>query len=193
MKLFLASNNPEKIEQWKNMLDKSGIELLTPKSLGVDVSIVEDGNLPKDNALKKARAYFCKTGIATIGDDSGIEFDFLNGEPGVKARRWMGRFSDNVSDEEWLDYLMLRIKEVSGDKFGKIRASWALVSSKGEFVKDIILPFKVYDKTFREKVKGDPLFSIAVDIDKNGNEITKEDKFKILKKEFVKWDIESKI
>jgi len=193
MKVLVASGNPGKILQWKKLFSESSIEVVFPKDLGISLDVVEDGKTPSENALKKARAYYNETGIASIGDDSGIEFDFLEGEPGVKARRWMGRFPDSVSDEEWLSYLLSRMEGVSGKKTGKICACWALVSSNGEDICEFVLNFKLRDKPVRPYNKGNPLGSLCIFTNDLGECISKDEKFEILKKKFIDFKIEEKI
>lgn len=74
-----------------------------------DADFVEDGETFEANAFKKASYYASKTGIMTIGEDSGILVDALPGELGVKTRRWGA--GERASDHEWMDYFMKRMEK----------------------------------------------------------------------------------
>lgn len=76
---------------------------------------VEDGHTVEENALIKARAYCLATGLPTLSDDAGLAIPALGGEPGVKARRWAGRLPDDVSDEDWLEFALDKIRPIPGD------------------------------------------------------------------------------
>ncbi|MDP2642717.1 MAG: non-canonical purine NTP pyrophosphatase [Candidatus Peregrinibacteria bacterium] len=69
--------------------------------------IEEDGETFKENAEKKARFYHEKTGLLTVAEDSGIVVSALDGELGVKTRRWGA--GEKASDEEWIEFFMKRM------------------------------------------------------------------------------------
>ncbi|PIZ75473.1 hypothetical protein COY05_03875 [Candidatus Peregrinibacteria bacterium CG_4_10_14_0_2_um_filter_38_24] len=69
--------------------------------------IEEDGETFKENAEKKARFYHEKTGLLTVAEDSGIVVFALDGELGVKTRRWGA--GEKASDEEWIEFFMKRM------------------------------------------------------------------------------------
>ncbi len=99
MKIFLATGNKHKIDEitaiFKNVKD---IEILSIKD-GIEIpEVVEDGNTFEANSAKKAleRAKF--TGMITIGDDSGLCVDALNGEPGVYSARYSGEGATDASN-----------------------------------------------------------------------------------------------
>lgn len=80
----------------REILKSLGAEILSLKEAGVHVDIVEDGDSFEANALIKARAVWEKTGGIVLADDSGLEIDCLNGEPGIYSARYMG---ENTSYE----------------------------------------------------------------------------------------------
>lgn len=90
MKLILATNNPHKVKEVKEILSELGIEILTLKDLGIDIEIDEDQNTFEGNARKKAHTIFELIKLPTIADDSGLIVDQLNGEPGVLSSRYAG-------------------------------------------------------------------------------------------------------
>lgn len=79
--------------------------------------LIEDGETFSENAEKKARFYHDKTGLLTIAEDSGIVVSALDGELGVKTRRWGA--GEKASDEEWIEFFMKRMEGVAdrGAKF----------------------------------------------------------------------------
>lgn len=90
MKIVLATNNPDKIKEVKEILGELGIEILTLNDLGIQIEIEEDQNTFEGNARKKAHTIFNLTKLPTIADDSGLMVDQLNGEPGVYSSRYAG-------------------------------------------------------------------------------------------------------
>ncbi len=89
-KIILASNNNGKIVEVKEMLKDMDVEVVSMKEAGIDVDIQEDGKTFEENALIKAEAIMKMTGEITIADDSGLEVDYLNKEPGIYSARYMG-------------------------------------------------------------------------------------------------------
>lgn len=104
MKIVLATRNKHKVEEIKQIikiyLDEklySNLEILSVSDFDGVPEIEEDGKTFEENALKKAREVYKFTGLPSISDDSGIEVDFLNGEPGVFSARYAG---ESATDEE---------------------------------------------------------------------------------------------
>ncbi|MCL1903631.1 MAG: RdgB/HAM1 family non-canonical purine NTP pyrophosphatase [Oscillospiraceae bacterium] len=88
MKVIIASNNQGKIREFKQLLQPIGYQALSQAEAGITVEVEESGKTFEENALIKARAIFEKTKIPVIADDSGLEVDFLGGEPGVYSARY---------------------------------------------------------------------------------------------------------
>ena len=96
--LILATQNPHKEQELKNLLGDLGIKILTVKDFPGAPDIVEDGRTCQDNAIKKARGIAQFTGHWALADDTGLEVDALNGRPGVYAARYAGEkatYTDN--------------------------------------------------------------------------------------------------
>lgn len=89
-KIILASNNQNKVKEVKAILDGMDIEVISLKEAGIDIDIEENGTTFEENALIKARAVCRLTGDVTMADDSGLEVDYLDGQPGVYSARFMG-------------------------------------------------------------------------------------------------------
>jgi len=88
LKLVVATGNKNKLKEIQEILPT--FDLVTMKEIGFNEEIVEDGKTFEENALIKARAVwkYCK-GLV-MADDSGLEIDFLNKEPGIYSARYMG-------------------------------------------------------------------------------------------------------
>ena len=98
MKLLLATHNKHKITELKEALKDSGFEILSLDDFPDMPEVIEDGDTLELNSLKKAKELFDHTGITTLADDTGLEVEHLNGEPGVYSARWAGEgctYKDN--------------------------------------------------------------------------------------------------
>ena len=94
MKIILASNNPGKIKEFREILSKYNIDIVSLKELGFNDDIVEDGLTFMENALIKAKTIYERYNIAVIADDSGLCVDALNGAPGIYSARYGGVETD---------------------------------------------------------------------------------------------------
>lgn len=89
-KLIFATGNMNKLREIKAILAGLDYEILSMKEAGIDIDIVEDGKTFEENALIKARAVCKASGHLALADDSGLEVDALNKEPGIYSARYMG-------------------------------------------------------------------------------------------------------
>ncbi|MCR5227111.1 MAG: XTP/dITP diphosphatase [Eubacterium sp.] len=89
-KLVFATGNMDKLREIKQILADLDVEVLSMKEAGVNVYIVEDGKTFEENALIKARAVSKASGHLALADDSGLEVDALDKEPGIYSARYMG-------------------------------------------------------------------------------------------------------
>ena len=89
--IIFATANEDKLHEIRMILSDLGIEVISMKEAGITTDIVEDGETFEDNAIIKARTIMQETGKITLADDSGLEVDFLNKEPGVYSARYCGR------------------------------------------------------------------------------------------------------
>ena len=104
MKLIFASNNQHKIEELKTFAgtesDNYRIEIVSLKEAGIDIDIPEPYDTLEENASEKSWTIYKLTGSDCFGEDTGLEIEALNGEPGVKSARYAGEarsFKDNIS------------------------------------------------------------------------------------------------
>ncbi|MDO4308071.1 MAG: XTP/dITP diphosphatase [Eubacteriales bacterium] len=89
-KIIFATGNQDKMKEIREILADLDAEVLSLKDAGIKADIVEDGRTFEENAQIKARAICEMTGEIVLADDSGLEIDYLNKEPGVYSARYMG-------------------------------------------------------------------------------------------------------
>ena len=95
MKYVLASHNPGKIREMSAILSAYGVEVVSPRELGITVDVEETGTTFAENAMLKAKAICAASGLPAIADDSGLCVDALNGGPGVYSARYGGEGLDD--------------------------------------------------------------------------------------------------
>ncbi len=111
--LVIATNNKNKLKEFKEILKNLKIEIKSLDDFGPIPEAVEDGETFDDNAYKKAIHTAKVLGIPAIADDSGLVVEALDGEPGVYSARYAG---NNATDEENLDKLLANIKDKKNRK-----------------------------------------------------------------------------
>jgi XTP/dITP diphosphohydrolase len=89
-RLLVATANPGKIKEFAAALDPAGIEVVGLESLQDRTEVEETGSTFEANARLKAEGYSLRTDLPVMADDSGLEVDALNGEPGVISARYGG-------------------------------------------------------------------------------------------------------
>ena len=94
-KFVLASHNPGKIREMSAILSQYGVEVVSPRELGITVDVEETGTTFAENAMLKAKAICAAAGLPAIADDSGLCVDALNGGPGVYSARYGGEGLDD--------------------------------------------------------------------------------------------------
>jgi XTP/dITP diphosphohydrolase len=89
-KIIFATGNKDKMREIKEIMADEPVEILSMKEAGISVDVDENGKTFEENSLIKARAIAEQTDAIVLADDSGLEIDYLNGEPGVYSARYMG-------------------------------------------------------------------------------------------------------
>ena len=122
MKIVLASRNPKKIKELRELLCQNipDIEILSLDDVGIYGEIEEVGETFYDNALIKASTA-AKSGYIGIGDDSGLSVNALDGAPGVYSARYAGDHGDDEANNAFLLH-NLEGKADRGAKFVSIIA-----------------------------------------------------------------------
>lgn len=130
MEIILATRNPSKAEQIKNIFSGSSFIIKTLIEAKIEGDAVEDGITLNENALKKARYAFNASGYKswTMADDTGLFIDTLNGEPGIKAARWAG---ENATTEEIMNHCLKRL-EGKNDRSATFETVVAVVTPMGD-------------------------------------------------------------
>ena len=89
IKLLVGTNNKGKLREIRNLLPKT-VEIYSPLDFKIK-SPIENGKTFKENSLIKAKYFSKKSKMACLSDDSGLEVDILNGDPGIYSARWGGK------------------------------------------------------------------------------------------------------
>ena len=88
--IIFATGNKDKMREIREIMADCDVHIVSMKEAGIRVDIVEDGTTFEENAKIKARAVAAHTDAIVLADDSGLEIDALNKEPGVYSARYMG-------------------------------------------------------------------------------------------------------
>ena len=92
--VVIATNNKNKVREFKSILDNPNLEFKTLKEIGYDKEIEENGNTFEENAIIKAMTVAKDLNVIAISDDSGLCVDALNGAPGIYSARYAGTHND---------------------------------------------------------------------------------------------------
>lgn len=110
--MIFATGNMGKLREIKDILGDIGEEIISMKEAGIDVDIEENGTTFEENAIIKAKAIMEMTGQMVLADDSGLEVDALNKEPGIYSARYLGTDTPyEVKNQNIID----RLEGVEGD------------------------------------------------------------------------------
>jgi len=134
-KLVVATNNPGKLREFRELLAGSGFELVTPRDLGIDWFVEETGSTFEENARLKAvdAARRCK--MLALADDSGLEVDYLGGRPGIFSARYAGddRTDTSLSDEQRYEIVLRELEGVpDARRTARFRAVIAIATPEGD-------------------------------------------------------------
>lgn len=106
MRMIFATGNSGKMREIREIMADMEAEILSMKEAGIETDITEDGTTFEENALIKAKAVAAYTDDIVLADDSGLEVDYLNKEPGVYSARYMGEdTSYEIKNQAILDRL----------------------------------------------------------------------------------------
>lgn len=169
MDILLATNNQGKVQELEKLLGDLPFNVKSLRDFPQIGEIEEDGESFAENALIKARAGARATGLLTLADDSGLEVDVLQGEPGVRSARFAGEPKDDGRNNAKLLELLkdiplyrraARFKSVialvmpDGEEFVTEGTCEGLISlepkGQGGFGYDPLFYVPDYDKTFAE-------------------------------------------
>ena len=89
-KIIFATGNAGKMKEVREILKDLNVEVLSMKEAGIQADVEENGKTFQENAVIKAREIMKRSGEVVLADDSGLEIDYLNKEPGIYSARYMG-------------------------------------------------------------------------------------------------------
>ncbi|MCM1259132.1 MAG: XTP/dITP diphosphatase [Roseburia sp.] len=112
-KIIFATGNQHKMVEIREILAGIDAEILSMKDAGISVNIVENGTTFEENAVIKAQTVAKAVDAIVLADDSGLEIDYLNKEPGIYSARYMG---EDTSYEVKNQALLDRLKGVPKEK-----------------------------------------------------------------------------
>lgn len=141
MKLLFATNNPNKLKEVQAKLPQ--YEIVSLQELGITEEIPETGTTLEENALIKARYLYQKFQLDCFADDTGLEIESLNNEPGVYSARYAG---NEKSAEANMEKVLTKLKGKTNRK-ARFRTAIALIQGGNEKIVEGI----VYGKIIEEK------------------------------------------
>jgi XTP/dITP diphosphohydrolase len=159
-KILVATHNAGKLEEIQALLRDLPAELVTPDHLNLDLAIEETGSTYAENAALKAGAYARASGLLSLADDSGLEVDALDGQPGLHSARfapWPG-----ASDADRRKLLLAKLQTKPRPWLARFRCVVAIASPAGEVrFAEGICPGEVIQEERGENGFGyDPIFFI---------------------------------
>ena len=177
-KIVFATTNEGKVKEIKEILEGFPVEVVSMKEMNITTDVEENGTTFEENSLIKAREISKLTGLPALADDSGLEVDYLNGEPGIYSARYLGRDTDyNYKN----NYIIDQLKE-SEDKERSARfiCVISLVLPDGrEFVKKGVMEGRIGYEIKGENGFGyDPIFYLP-EYGKTSAELSSDEKNKI--------------
>jgi XTP/dITP diphosphohydrolase len=154
MKLVFASNNPNKILEIQNMLPES-IKILSLTDIGCHEDIPETADTIEGNAMLKADYVTKNYGYDCFADDTGLEVNALNGEPGVYSARYAGE-QKNADDN--MDKLLRELKDKS-DRNAQFKTVIALnLNGNQQLFTGIVKGEIIQEKIGNQGFGYDPIF-----------------------------------
>ena len=177
-KIVFATTNAGKIKEIKEILADFDVEVASMKEMNITADIEENGATFEENSLIKARAVSKLTGLPALADDSGLEVDYLNGEPGIYSARYLGRDTDYDYKN---NYIIKKLKDAKGEeRSARFVCVISLVLPDGrEFVKRGVMEGRIGYEIKGENGFGyDPIFYLP-EYGKTSAEISAEEKNKI--------------
>ncbi len=126
--IIFATNNQNKVEEVRAVLGGQ-FNIITLKESGIDIDIPEPHDTLEANATEKAKTIFKLTNKNCFSEDTGLEVDALNGEPGVKSARYAG---DSRSFDDNIDKLLTNLKSTD-NKAARFRTVISLILDGEEY------------------------------------------------------------
>ena len=152
--LIFATNNQHKVNEVRSVLGKS-FNIITLKEAGIDIDIPEPHDTLEANATEKSKTIFTLTKKNCFSEDTGLEVETLNGEPGVKSARYAG---ENRSFDENIEKLLTNLSTAE-NKTARFRTVISLILEGKEYFFEGICPGKIINERRGNSGFGyDPVF-----------------------------------
>jgi XTP/dITP diphosphohydrolase len=183
-KLLIATHNPAKLMELKKVIKpliNRNLEIISLEDLHLNQEPEETGKTFKENALLKAKYFAVLSNLPTLADDGGLTIDSLNGEPGVKSKRWLGY---DATDEELINYTLERLSDCPPSKRNAaLEVCLCFYDPKTKhtlFAEEKIQGF-IALKTSKKRIKGYPFRSLFIveEFNKYYDELTDQEHEKI--------------
>lgn len=129
-KLLIATNNQGKVRELQELLTGSGIELVTPAQINLQIDVEEDGSTYQENAGKKAIAFAKASGLISLADDSGLEVEALGSAPGLYSARYSPK--PGANDKDRRDFLLSNLQDKPRPWKAHFHATIAVANPTGE-------------------------------------------------------------
>ncbi|MBT3189422.1 MAG: RdgB/HAM1 family non-canonical purine NTP pyrophosphatase [Anaerolineae bacterium] len=130
LKLLLASQNSGKLREMQFILQDLPIQIISPTDINIHLDVKESGKTYAENAALKAKAFAEASGLMALGDDSGLEVDALNGEPGLYSARYAP--IPDADDGDRRDFLLKNLLPHPRPWTARFRATIAIAQPNGE-------------------------------------------------------------
>ena len=128
-KILIGTHNKGKFIEISDLLPAK-IEKISPKTLGIE-SPIENGKTFKENSEIKANFFCKKSNLITVSDDSGLEVDCLNGDPGIYSSRWadnLGGFHNSMLE------ILEKVKKINKSTNAKFVSSLTIRWPNGKII-----------------------------------------------------------
>jgi XTP/dITP diphosphohydrolase len=155
MKLIFATNNQHKVDEIRSVIGNSSLEIITLKEAGIDIDIPEPFNTLEENASNKSKTIYERNRIDCFSEDTGLEVEALNGEPGVKSARYAG---EEKSFDKNIEKLLQKLEGTTNRK-AKFRTVISLIVDAKETLFEGSCEGTIeYGKKGKEGFGYDPIF-----------------------------------
>ena len=173
--IIFATNNQGKVAEIKEILKDKRYTIRTLKDAGIDIDIEENGKTFEENAIIKAETVMKLTNAIVLADDSGLEVDYLNKEPGIYSARYMGENTPQIEKNRNI------LDRLNGIEDSKRTARFVCAVACAVPNRETITVRGVIEGKIGNKIEGengfgyDPIFYVP-EYDKNMAELTADEK-----------------
>ncbi len=136
--LIFATNNQHKVEEIRSVIGNH-FNIITLQEAGIDIDIPEPHSTIEANASEKSKTIYQLAGQNCFGEDTGLEVEALNGEPGVKSARYAG---DEKNFEANIDKLLKKLNGIQ-NRNAQFKTVISLMFNKKEFLFEGITKGKI--------------------------------------------------